>query len=42
MLEEGSDASEENDPTKMYSTSEKRFDEPTLAVEKPIKKSIWV
>ena len=26
-----------DDPAKMYSTSEKRFDEPTSAVEEPIK-----
>ena len=37
MLEEENDDSEENDPAKMYSTSSRRFDEPTSAVEEPIK-----
>ena len=31
------DDSEENDPTKMYSTSARRFDEPTSTVEEPTK-----
>ena len=37
MLEEDNDDSEEDDPAKMYSTGEKRFDEPTSTVEEPIK-----
>ena len=37
MSEEENDDSEENDPTKMYSTSARRFDEPALAVEEPTK-----
>ena len=37
MPEEDNDDSKEHDPSKMYSTGEKRFDEPTLAVEEPIK-----
>ena len=36
--EENDDGSkEDDDPTKMYSTSEKRFDEPTSVVEEPTK-----
>ena len=34
---EEDDESEDEDPTKMYSTGEKRFDEPTSAVEEPTK-----
>ena len=37
MPEEDNDDSEEDDPAKMYSTSEKRIDEPTLVVEEPTK-----
>ena len=37
MPEEDDDGSEEEDPAKMYSTGEKRFDEPTSAVEEPTK-----
>ena len=37
MSEEDNDDSEEDDPAKMYSTGEKRFDEPTSVVEEPIK-----
>ena len=37
MLEEGNDDSEDDNPTKMYSTGEKRFDEPTSAVVEPTK-----
>ena len=37
MSEEGNDDSEEDDPAKMYSTGEKRFDEPTSTVEEPTK-----
>ena len=33
MTKEDNDDSEEDDPAKMYSTGEKRFDEPTSAVE---------
>ena len=33
MLEEENDDAEDDDPTKMYSTDEKRFDEPTSTVE---------
>ena len=36
-LEEEDDESEDEDPAKMYSTGEKRFDEPTSAVEEPTK-----
>ena len=35
--EENDDESKNEDPAKMYSTSEKRFDEPTSAVEEPTK-----
>ena len=35
--EENDDGSEDDDPVKMYSTGEKRFDEPTSAVEEPTK-----
>ena len=35
--EENDDDSEDDDPAKMYSTGEKRFDEPTSAVEEPTK-----
>ena len=35
--EEEDDEFEDEDPTKMYSTGEKRFDEPTSAVEEPTK-----
>ena len=35
--EENDDNSEDEDPAKMYSTGEKRFDEPTSAVEEPTK-----
>ena len=35
--EEEDDESEDEDPAKMYSTGEKRFDEPTSAVEGPTK-----
>ena len=35
--EEEDDESEDEDPAKMYSTGEKRFDEPTSAVEEPTK-----
>ena len=35
--EENDDESEDQDPAKMYSTGEKRFDEPTSAVEEPTK-----
>ena len=42
MLEEDNDDSKEDDPAKMYSTGEKRFDEPTSTVEEPMKKSICV
>ena len=35
--EEEDDESENEDPAKMYSTGEKRFDEPTSAVEEPTK-----
>ena len=35
--EENDDDFEDDDPTKMYSTSEKRFDEPTSIVEEPTK-----
>ena len=35
--EENDDDSEDEDPAKMYSTGEKRFDEPTSAVEEPTK-----
>ena len=35
--EENDDESEDEDPAKMYSTGEKRFDEPTSAVEEPTK-----
>ena len=34
---ENDDESEDEDPAKMYSTGEKRFDEPTSAVEEPTK-----
>ena len=34
---ENDDEYEDEDPAKMYSTGEKRFDEPTLAVEEPTK-----
>ena len=37
MPEEEDDESEDEDPTKMYSTGEKRFDESTSAVEEPTK-----
>ena len=37
MPEEGDDGSEEDDPAKMYSIGEKRFDESTSAVEEPMK-----
>ena len=37
MPEEDDDGSEDDDPAKMYSTGEKRFDEPTSAVEEPTK-----
>ena len=37
ILEENDDDSKEDDPAKMYSTSEKRFDEPTSMVEEPTK-----
>ena len=37
MLEEDDDGSEDDDPAKMYSTDEKRFDEPTTVVEEPTK-----
>ena len=37
MPEEEDDDGSEDDPTKMYSTSEKRFNEPTSAVEEPTK-----
>ena len=36
-MPEEEDHSEEDDPAKMYSTGEKRFEEPTLAVEEPTK-----
>ena len=35
--EEEDDQSEDEDPAKMYSTGEKRFDEPTSTVEEPTK-----
>ena len=35
--EEENDESEDEDPAKMYSTGEKRFDEPTSVVEEPTK-----
>ena len=35
--EEEDDESKDEDPAKMYSTGEKRFDEPTSAVEEPTK-----
>ena len=35
--EENDDDSKDDDPAKMYSTGEKRFDEPTTAVEEPTK-----
>ena len=35
--EENDDGSENEDPAKMYSIGEKRFDEPTSAVEEPTK-----
>ena len=35
--EDEDDESEDEDPAKMYSTGEKRFDEPTSAVEEPTK-----
>ena len=35
--EEEDDESEDEDPAKMYSTDEKRFDEPPSAVEEPTK-----
>ena len=35
--EENDDGSEDDDPAKMYSTGEKRFDEPTSTVEEPTK-----
>ena len=35
--EEEDDESEDEDPAKLYSTGEKRFDEPTSAVEEPTK-----
>ena len=35
--EEEDDESKDEDPTKMHSTSEKRFDEPTSAIEEPTK-----
>ena len=38
MPEEEDDESEEEDPAKMYSTGEKRFNEPTSTVEEPTKK----
>ena len=37
MPEEENDDSEDEDPAKMYFTGEKRFDEPTSAVEEPTK-----
>ena len=37
MPEEGNDDSKDDDPAKMYSTGEKRFDEPTSVVEEPMK-----
>ena len=37
MPEAGNDDSEDDDPAKMYSTSEKRFNEPTSTVEEPTK-----
>ena len=37
MSEEENDDSEDDDPAKMYSTGEKRFDEPTLGVEESTK-----
>ena len=37
MPEEQDDESEDEDPAKLYSTGEKRFDEPTSAVEEPTK-----
>ena len=37
MPKEENDDSEDDDPTKMYFTGEKRFDEPTSAVEEPTK-----
>ena len=40
--EEENDDSEDEDPTKMYSTGEKRFDEPTSQWRNPPKRSIWV
>ena len=35
--EENDDNPEDDDPAKMYSTGEKRFDEPTSTVEEPTK-----
>ena len=35
--EENDDESEDEDPAKMYSTGEKRFDDPTSVVEEPTK-----
>ena len=35
--EENDDDSDDKDPAKMYSTGEKRFDEPTSTVEEPTK-----
>ena len=35
--EEEDDELEDEDPAKLYSTGEKRFDEPTSAVEEPTK-----
>ena len=37
MLEEDDDGSEDDDPAKMCSTGEKRFDELTSAVKEPTK-----
>ena len=38
LEEENNDSSEDDDPAKMYSTGEKRFDEPTSVVEELTKK----
>ena len=37
MSEGNDDGSEDENPAKMYSTDEKRFDDPTSTVEEPTK-----